>query len=160
MKLVRLGNPGAEYLAAVDSTGSYRNLSMDFPDLTPELLADPSSLIALDLAEYPLVEGKPRVAPCVGKVGKFICVGLNYSDHAAESGMAVPEEPTLFMKATSTVCGAYDKVIIPKGSKKTDWEVELGVVIGQEARYVSEADALDHVAGYCVINDISEREFH
>ena len=133
MKLLRLGATGAEFLAAVDSNGSYRDLSNDFPDLTPELRADPSPLLALDLAEYPLVDGNPRIAPCVGNVGKFICVGLNYSDHAAESDMEVPEEPTLFMKATSAVCGAYDDVIIPKGSEKTDWEVELGVVIGKEA---------------------------
>lgn len=159
MKLLRLGPVGAEYLAAVDVNGSYRNLSKDFPEMTPELLSNPSPLLALNLAEYPLVEDNPRIAPCVGNVGKFICVGLNYSDHAAESGMEVPEEPTLFMKATSAVCGAYDEVIIPKASKKTDWEVELGVVIGQEARYVSEVDAFDHVAGYCVINDISERAF-
>jgi len=159
MKLIRLGVTGAEYLAAVDINGSYRDLSKDFPDITPELLADPGPLLALNLAEYPLVEDNPRIAPCVGNVGKFICVGLNYSDHAAESGMEVPEEPVLFMKATSAVCGAYDEVIIPRASNKTDWEVELGVVIGQEARYVSEADALEHVAGYCVINDISDRAF-
>ncbi|MBT6036057.1 MAG: fumarylacetoacetate hydrolase family protein [Kordiimonadaceae bacterium] len=159
MKLLRLGAKGAEYLAALDNEGSYRDLSKDFPDITPALLADPSPLLALNLADYPLVEGNPRIGPCVGNVGKFICVGLNYSDHAAESGMEVPEEPILFMKATSAICGPNDNVIIPRASNKTDWEVELGVVIGQEARYVSEADALDHVAGYCVINDISEREF-
>ena len=159
MKLLRLGAKGAEYLAALDNEGSYRDLSKDFPDITPALLADPSPLLALNLADYPLVEGNPRIGPCVGNVGKFICVGLNYSDHAAESGMEVPEEPILFTKATSAICGPNDNVIIPRASNKTDWEVELGVVIGQEARYVSEADALDHVAGYCVINDISEREF-
>ena len=159
MKLLRLGPVGAEYLAALDLSGSYRDLSKDFPDITPELLADPSPLLALNLAEYPLVEDNPRIAPCVASVGKFICVGLNYSDHAAESGMEIPEEPILFMKATSAVCGAYDEVIIPRASKKTDWEVELGVVIGQKASYVSEADALGHIAGYCVINDISERAF-
>ena len=159
MKLIRLCVTGAEYLAAVDLNGSYRDLSKDFPDVTPELLADPGPLLALNLAEYPLVEDNPRIAPCVGNVGKFICVGLNYSDHAAESGMEVPEEPVLFMKATSAVCGAYDEVIIPRASNKTDWEVELGVVVGQEARYVSEADALEHVAGYCVINDLSDRAF-
>jgi len=159
MKLLRLGAAGAEYLAAVDVDGSFRDLSRDFSDITPVLLADPSPLLALNLAEYPLVEGNPRIAPCVGNVGKFICVGLNYSDHAEESGMEVPKEPVLFMKATSAICGPNDNVIIPRASDKTDWEVELGVVIGKEACYVSEQDALEHVAGYCVINDVSERGF-
>jgi len=159
MKLIRLGAKGAEYLAAVDADGAYRDLSKDFPDLTSGLLIDSSPLLNLNLSEYPLVEGNPRVAPCVANVGKFVCVGLNYSDHAAESGMEVPTEPTLFMKATSAICGAYDDVMIPKGAEKTDWEVELGVVIGKVARSVSEAKALEHVAGYCVINDISERAF-
>ena len=107
----------------------------------------------------PLVVGTPRIAACVGSVGKFICIGLNYSDHAAESGMAVPAEPVVFMKATSSICGPNDDVMIPKGSEKTDWEVELGVVIGKEARYVTEQGALSHVAGYCVVNDVSERAF-
>jgi 2-keto-4-pentenoate hydratase/2-oxohepta-3-ene-1,7-dioic acid hydratase in catechol pathway len=122
-------------------------------------LADPAPLLALDLNAFPLVQGNPRIGPCVGQVGKFICVGLNYSDHAAESGQPVPDDPILFMKATSAICGPNDNVRIPRGSQKTDWEVELGVVIGKEARYVSEADALGHVAGYCVINDVSERAF-
>ena len=107
----------------------------------------------------PLVEGSPRIGPCVGSVGKFICVGLNYSDHAAESGMAVPTEPVLFMKATSAICGPFDNVILPKGSTKTDWEVELGVLIGSVTKYVSVEEALSHVAGYCLINDVSERAF-
>jgi len=107
----------------------------------------------------PIVEGKPRIGPCVGSVGKFVCIGLNYSDHAAESGMKVPTEPVVFMKATSAICGAYDKVVIPRGAEKADWEVELGVVIGKEAKYVEEKDALSHVAGYCVVNDLSERAF-
>jgi ureidoglycolate lyase len=113
----------------------------------------------MDPASLPKVEGSPRIGPCVGRVGKFICIGLNYSDHAAESGMPVPPEPILFIKATSAIIGPYDDVIIPRGSEKTDWEVELGVVIGTEARYVAEADALNHVAGYCVVNDVSERAF-
>jgi len=159
VKLARLGAPGSERLAIVDADGRYRDLSGRFPDLTPALLTDPSPIAAIDPKSLPLVEGAPRIGPCVGHVGKFICVGLNYADHAAESGMAVPAEPVLFMKATSAICGPNDDVIIPKGSLKTDWEVELGVVIGEEARYVSEANALDHVAGYCVINDVSERAF-
>ncbi len=124
--------------------------------LLPESLA---KLRAMDPKELPLVAGTPRIAACVGNVGKFICIGLNYSDHAAESGMAVPAEPVVFMKATSAICGPYDDVMIPRGSEKTDWEVELGVVIGKEARYVTEKDALSHVAGYCVVNDVSERAF-
>jgi 2-keto-4-pentenoate hydratase/2-oxohepta-3-ene-1,7-dioic acid hydratase in catechol pathway len=159
MKLARLGALGSERLAIVDADGRYRDLSGHFPDLTPALLTDPSPIAAIDPKTLPLVEGDPRIGPCVGHVGKFICVGLNYADHAAESGMAVPAEPVLFMKATSAICGPNDEVIIPRGSIKTDWEVELGAVIGQEARYVSEANALDHVAGYCVINDVSERAF-
>jgi 2-keto-4-pentenoate hydratase/2-oxohepta-3-ene-1,7-dioic acid hydratase in catechol pathway len=159
MKLARLGAPGSERLAIVDADGRYRDLSGFFPDLTPALLTDPSPIAAIDPNTLPLVEGDPRIGPCVGHVGKFICVGLNYADHAAESGMAVPAEPVLFMKATSAICGPNDDVIIPRGSLKTDWEVELGAVIGKEASYVSEANALDHVAGYCVINDVSERAF-
>jgi ureidoglycolate lyase len=112
-----------------------------------------------DLAGLPELDKNQRIGPCVGRVGKFICVGLNYADHAAESGLDVPKEPVLFMKATSAICGPNDDVIIPKNSTQTDWEVELGVVIGKEARYVDAADALDHVAGYCVVNDVSEREF-
>jgi len=159
MKLARLGAPGAERLAIVDADGRYRDLSGHFPDLTPALLADPAPIAEIDPETLPQVEGNHRIGPCVGQVGKFICVGLNYADHAAESGMAVPAEPVLFMKATSAICGPNDDVIIPRGSEKTDWEVELGVVIGRAARYVTEAEALDHVAGYCVINDVSERAF-
>lgn len=159
MKLARLGAPGAERLAAVDSDGTYRDISADFPDLTPALLSDLSPLTSLDLSAYPAVEGSPRIGACVGNVGKFICVGLNYSDHAAEANMPVPEEPILFAKATSCIVGPYDDVIIPPGSEKTDWEVELGIVIGKEAKYVSEEDALDHVAGYCIVNDVSERAY-
>ena len=158
MKLARIGAVGSERLAAVDADGSYRDISTAFADLTPGLLADPAPLKSLDLATFPVVV-PDRIGPCVGQVGKFICIGLNYSDHAEESGMAVPEEPILFMKATSAICGPDDDIIIPRGSAKTDWEVELGVVIGREARYIDEPSALDHVAGYCVINDVSERAF-
>jgi 2-keto-4-pentenoate hydratase/2-oxohepta-3-ene-1,7-dioic acid hydratase in catechol pathway len=159
VKLARLGARGSERLTIVDADGRYRDLSRHFPDLTPALLSDPSPIAAINPETLPLVDDDARIGPCVGHVGKFICVGLNYADHAAESGMAVPAEPVLFMKATSAICGPNDDVIIPRGSEKTDWEVELGVVIGREARYISEIEALDHVAGYCVINDVSERAF-
>lgn len=118
-----------------------------------------AKLRALDSATLPLVEGQPRIGACVGGIGKFICIGLNYADHAAETGAAIPEEPVVFNKWTSAVIGPYDRVEIPRGSQKTDWEVELGVVIGLGGRYISEADAMRHVAGYCVINDVSEREY-
>lgn len=160
MKLLRYGPPGQEK-PGLWHDGKIRDLS-DFADdiagdvLVPEGLA---RLRAIDPASLPAVEGTPRIGPCVGRVGKFICVGLNYSDHAAETGAAVPEQPIIFFKATSAICGPDDDVIIPKGSEQSDWEVELGVIIGAEARYVSEADALDHVAGYCVVNDLSERDF-
>ena len=113
----------------------------------------------LDLSLLPVIQGRPRIGPCVGSVGKFICIGLNYADHAKESGMALPVEPVIFMKATSSICGPDDDIVIPRGSKKTDWEVELGVVIGKPGKYVEEADALAHIAGYCLVNDISERAF-
>jgi 2-keto-4-pentenoate hydratase/2-oxohepta-3-ene-1,7-dioic acid hydratase in catechol pathway len=131
------------------------------PDISAKELTAPAfeRLSSLDLATLPLVEGDPRIGPCIASVGKFICIGLNYSDHAAESGMAVPKEPVVFMKATSSIIGPNDNVMIPRDSLKTDWEVELGVVIGREARYVDEADALSYVAGYCVVNDLSERAF-
>ncbi|MFN7597175.1 MAG: fumarylacetoacetate hydrolase family protein, partial [Cereibacter sp.] len=161
MKLLRYGPVGAEKPGILDSRGHLRDLSAHVDDiadavLTPEGL---DHLRRLNPESLPVVTGSPRIGACVGRIGKFICVGLNYADHAAESGMAVPPEPVLFMKATSAVCGPNDDVIIPKGSLKTDWEVELGVVIGREARYVDEADAMSHVAGYCVINDVSERAF-
>ncbi len=159
MKLARLGAPGAERLALVGADGRYRDISGHTADLTPDLLADLSPLAALDPADFPLVEGTPRVGPVVPQVGKFICVGLNYADHAAEAGMPVPAEPILFAKATSAVCGPDDGILIPPGSEKTDWEVELGIVIGKPARHVAEADALSHVAGYCVVNDVSERAY-
>jgi len=161
MKLVRYGNPGEERPGLLDSQGALRDLYAFVPDIAGSVLLPASleKLRALDPATLPLVPGSPRLGPCVGAVGKFICIGLNYSDHAAESNMAVPAEPVVFMKATSAICGPHDQVIIPRGALKMDWEVELGVVIGKEAKYVEEADALNHVAGYCVVNDLSERAF-
>jgi len=161
MKLLRYGKAGEERPAMVDGVGRLRDLSGVVGDITGRALVPESldRLRKIDPTELPLVEGTPRIGACVGGVGKFICIGLNYSDHAAESGMAVPAEPVVFMKATSSICGPYDDVMIPRGSEKTDWEVELGVVIGREARYVTEEAALSHVAGYCVVNDVSERAF-
>jgi len=159
MKLLRYGDPGQERPGILDSAGRIRDLGGIVGDIGPALLADPRPLAGLDIDSLPLVEGSPRLGPCVTGTGKFMCIGLNYADHAAESGMAVPSEPVLFMKATSAICGPNDPIIIPRGSEKTDWEVELGVVIGRPAKYVSEADALGHVAGYCVINDVSERAY-
>jgi 2-keto-4-pentenoate hydratase/2-oxohepta-3-ene-1,7-dioic acid hydratase in catechol pathway len=161
MKLLRVGNIGEERPAIVDADGALRDLSGVVSDIARAILKPESleKLRKVNLKDLPLVEGSPRIAACVGEVGKFICIGLNYSDHAAESGMAVPAEPVVFMKATSAICGPYDDVIIPRGSEKTDWEVELGVVIGREARYVTEKEALSYVAGYCVVNDVSERAF-
>ena len=161
MKLLRFGNPGQEKPGALDSDGNIRDLSSVIADVAGPALSAASiaRLRQLDLHTLPLVPGSPRLGPCVGSVGKFLCIGLNYSDHAAESGMAVPAEPVLFTKATSAICGPYDDVIIPRGSLKSDWEVELGIVIGKEARYVKEEDSLSHVAGYCVVNDLSERAF-
>jgi 2-keto-4-pentenoate hydratase/2-oxohepta-3-ene-1,7-dioic acid hydratase in catechol pathway len=161
MKLLRYGPPGQEKPGLLDSRGDIRDLSNVIHDVSGETLLPESiaRLRAIDAMTLPPVDGHVRIGACVGAVGKFICIGLNYSDHAAESGMAVPAEPILFMKATSAICGPHDGIRIPRGSQKTDWEVELGVVIGQTARYVSEADAASHVAGYCVINDLSERAF-
>ncbi|HEY0918250.1 fumarylacetoacetate hydrolase family protein [Devosia sp.] len=161
MKLLRVGAKGSERPAILASDGSIRDLSGVVPDiagdvLTPEGLA---RIRAADPLALPRLDPGLRVGPCVGSVGKFMCIGLNYADHAAETGAKIPAEPILFQKATSAICGPNDDVIIPKNSLKPDWEVELGVVIGKEARYVDEADALDHVAGYCVINDLSERHF-
>ncbi len=161
MKLLRYGPAGQERPGLLAEDGSLRDLSGHIEDLSGDALSDAAleRLRALDPANLPMVEGSPRLGPCVGHVGKFICIGLNYADHAAESGMELPEEPVIFFKATSAIIGPDDTVEIPRGSGKTDWEVELGVVIGKEAKYVSEAEALDHVAGYCVINDLSERDF-
>ena len=152
---------GQEKPGAIDANGQIRDLSQVVPDIADEVLL-PQSIERLkktNLTTLPRVDEKVRIGPCVGQVGKFICVGLNYADHAAETGVAVPSEPVLFMKATSAICGPNDDVIIPRGSEKTDWEVELGVIIGKPAKYVEEKDALSHVAGYCVVNDLSERRF-
>jgi 2-keto-4-pentenoate hydratase/2-oxohepta-3-ene-1,7-dioic acid hydratase in catechol pathway len=161
MKLLRYGAPGAERPALVDANGTIRDISAHVSDLSgaalnPENLA---KLAALDTASLPEVSADERLGACVAGTGKFICIGLNYSDHAAETGATVPPEPVIFMKATSAIVGPNDDVLIPRGSEKTDWEVELGVVIGKTAKYVSEADAMDYVAGYCVSHDVSERAF-
>jgi 2-keto-4-pentenoate hydratase/2-oxohepta-3-ene-1,7-dioic acid hydratase in catechol pathway len=161
MKLVRWGTAGSEKPGMIDVDGVLRDLSGRIPDIAGAALhpgaLDP--LRAIDPRELPRVAGDPRLGPCVGGVGKIICVGLNYRDHAAESGMPVPAEPILFMKATSAIVGPNDDVEIPPGSAKTDWEVELGVVIGKPGRYLARERALEHVAGYCVINDLSERSY-
>ncbi|WP_134680554.1 fumarylacetoacetate hydrolase family protein [Paracoccus ravus] len=159
MKLVRYGERGAEKPGLVDAQGRLRDLSAHVTDIGGEMLADLGKLAAIDPETLPLVEGDPRFGACVGQVGKFICIGLNYSDHAAESGMEVPPEPVIFAKYTSAICGANDPIIIPRGSEKTDWEVELAVVIGKRAKYVSPEQAMEHVAGYCVCNDVSERSY-
>ena len=160
MKLLRYGPKGQEKPGIVDAEGVVRDLSDLVDDIGGDILTDQglAGIAEADLASLPAVE-VDRYGPCVGNVGKFICIGLNYSDHAEESGLAVPPEPVIFAKATSAICGPNDTVKLPRGSKATDWEVELGVVIGKQAKYINEADALDHVAGYCVINDISERDF-
>ena len=161
MKLVRYGNPGKEKPGLIDADGKLRDLSAVVKDIGPEQLGDAAlaKLRKLKTASLPLVKGSPRMGSPVAGVGKFIAIGLNYADHAAESGMPIPPEPVVFMKATSCIQGPNDAVMLPKGSVKCDWEVELGVVIGTRARYVSQKDALNFVAGYCTINDVSEREF-
>jgi 2-keto-4-pentenoate hydratase/2-oxohepta-3-ene-1,7-dioic acid hydratase in catechol pathway len=161
MKLLRYGPRGQEKPGLLDADGHIRDLSGTVGDLAGDVLRPASldRLRAIDASTLPLVEGRPRIGPCVGRVGKLVCIGLNYSDHAAEAGMAIPTEPIIFMKATSAIVGPDDDVVIPRGSEKTDWEVELGVVIGEPAKYVEEKDALSHVAGYCVANDVSERAF-
>jgi 2-keto-4-pentenoate hydratase/2-oxohepta-3-ene-1,7-dioic acid hydratase in catechol pathway len=161
MKLLRYGNPGQEKPGLLDSRGAIRDLCGVVKDIGGDtLLPDGlAKLRKLDPASLPKVNGAPRIGPCVGRVGKFICIGLNYSDHAVESGMVVPTEPIVFMKATSCIVGPNDNVELPRGSQKTDWEVELGVVIGKQAKYVTEPDALSHVAGYCVVHDVSERAY-
>jgi 2,4-didehydro-3-deoxy-L-rhamnonate hydrolase len=161
MKLVRYGRAGKEKPGLVDASGKIRDLSEVLADIDADALAPRTlaRLARLKPESLPAVRGVRRIGACVGGVGNFVAVGLNYADHAAESGMAVPKEPVLFSKATSCIVGPNDDVMIPKGSKKTDWEVELAIVIGSRASYVSEADALKHVAGYCVCNDVSEREF-
>ncbi|WP_299394148.1 fumarylacetoacetate hydrolase family protein [Pelagibius sp.] len=161
MKLLRYGAPGREKPAAVDRKGVLRDLSGQIGDLAGAALLPENldALRGLDLESLPEIEGTPRIGPCVGEVGKFVAIGLNYADHAKESGVDVPREPVIFMKATSCICGPNDNVVIPGGSEKTDWEVELGVVIGTPGHNIEEAEALSHVAGYCVVNDVSERAF-
>lgn len=161
MKLVRYGNPGAEKPGLIDAQGVLRDLSKTVKDIGPDQLSDEAlaKIAQLDTAKLPAVKGSPRLGCPVKGVRKFIAIGLNYSDHAAESNMPIPAEPIVFMKATSCIQGPNDPVMLPKGSKKTDWEVELGVVIGKRARYVSQKEALSHVAGYCTIDDVSEREY-
>jgi 2-keto-4-pentenoate hydratase/2-oxohepta-3-ene-1,7-dioic acid hydratase in catechol pathway len=161
MKLIRFGNPGEEKPGLIDEGGIARDLSAIVPDIAGAVLSDEglAKIRAVDPASLPEVSADARLGACVGGTGKFICIGLNYSDHAAEAGMQVPEEPIIFHKATSAICGPNDPIIIPRGSEKTDWEVELAVIIGRRAKYVSEAEALDYVAGYAVTNDVSERAF-
>jgi 2-keto-4-pentenoate hydratase/2-oxohepta-3-ene-1,7-dioic acid hydratase in catechol pathway len=160
MKLVRYGAAGSEKPGLMDGD-ILRDLSGHVADITGATLDDATlaRLRAIDPATLPAVAGMPRIGPCVGQIGKFLCIGLNYSDHAAETGAAIPEHPILFFKANSAIVGPYDDVVMPRGSTHTDWEVELGVVIGKVAKYVTKADALDYVAGYCVVNDVSERHF-
>ncbi|MFQ0815406.1 2-hydroxyhepta-2,4-diene-1,7-dioate isomerase [Brucella anthropi] len=161
MKFLRYGEAGQEKPGLLDADGAIRDLSAHIGDLSGAALAPDAlaKLGAVDVNALPKVEGNPRLGPCVAGTGKFICIGLNYADHAAESGMAVPPEPVIFMKATSAIVGPNDDLLIPRGSEKTDWEVELGIVIGKTAKYVSEEDALDYVAGYCTLHDVSERAF-
>jgi len=159
MKFIRYGERGAEKPGVLDSAGRIRDLSAHVDDFAGAALGQLDRLAGLDLAALPLVEGSPRIGACVGDVGKFICIGLNYSDHAAEAGMEVPPEPVTFAKYTSAVCGPNDPIIIPRGSEKTDWEVELAFVIGKRGKYIAENEALGHVAGYFVANDVSERSF-
>ncbi|MDQ6432567.1 fumarylacetoacetate hydrolase family protein [Mesorhizobium sp. LHD-90] len=161
MKLLRYGPAGQEKPGILDRDGRIRDLSGKVSDIAGATLLPEGleAIRAIEVSTLPLVEGNPRLGPCVAGTGKFICIGLNYSDHAAETGATVPPEPIIFMKATSAIVGPNDPVEIPHGSLKTDWEVELGVVIGKKAKYVTEDEAMDHVAGYCVINDVSERAF-
>ena len=161
MKLLRYGPVGQEKPGLLDSSNTLRDLSGVLSDIEGQHLGDAAlaRLRAIDPSTLPAVPGQPRIGPCVARVGKFICIGLNYADHAAESGAAIPTEPVIFNKWTSAICGPNDAVEIPRGSTKTDWEVELGVVIGKAAKYITEAQALEHVAGYCVVNDVSEREW-
>ena len=161
MKLLRYGSPGKEKPGLIDDSGTIRDLSGLVDDISEEniLPENLENLRNADTSSLPEVKDEPRLGPCIGKIGKFICIGLNYSDHAEETGGTVPPEPIIFAKFNSAICGPNDDVVIPRNSTKTDWEVELGVVIGKPAKYVDQENALDHVAGYCVINDVSEREF-
>ena len=161
MKLVRYGKVGFEKPGLIDETGTTRDLSQHIQDISSTVLNETSlnELKKINLSTLPKVDGKPRFAPIVSDIGKFLCIGLNYSDHAAETGAVIPEHPILFLKANSAIVGANDNVQLPRGSTHTDWEIELGVIIGSTAKYVSEKKALTHVAGYCIVNDVSERYF-
>lgn len=161
MKLLRYGPLGAEKPGLLDSAGLLRDLSAHIDDIAGDTLGDAqlAKLRTLDPSDLPVVEGEQRIGACVGNIGKFLCIGLNYSDHAAETGADIPKHPILFFKANSAIVGPYDDVVMPRGSTKTDWEIELGVVIGKTAKYVSKEDALEYVAGYCIVNDVSERHF-
>ncbi|MGL4280060.1 MAG: fumarylacetoacetate hydrolase family protein [Albidovulum sp.] len=161
MKLLRHGPQGQERPGLLHKDGTIRDLTGLVPDIGGAVISDTglAMLRGIDAGTLPVVDASTRLGPCVAGTGKFICIGLNYADHAAESGMAVPPEPVIFMKATSAICGPNDPIVIPRGSEKTDWEVELAVIIGKTAKYVSEADAMDYVAGYAITNDVSERAF-
>lgn len=161
MKLVRYGDVGTEQPGLIDDDGKLRDLSAHVTDITGAVLGDEAlaRLKALDPKDLPEVTGNPRLGSCVGSIGKYVCIGLNFTDHAEETGNPIPDHPIVFMKANSAISGPNDDIVMPRGSTKTDWEVELGIVIGKAAKYVSEADALDYVAGYCVCNDVSERTF-
>ena len=161
MKLLRYGEVGAEKPGMLDEQGDIRDLSTIVSDISPAIIdaGDLDGLKSVDPASLPRVEGNPRLGPCVGRIGKFVCIGLNYSDHAKETGMPIPTEPIVFMKTTSSISGPNDDIELIRGSVKTDWEVELGIVVGKHTKYVSEENALDHVAGYCVVNDVSERQW-
>ena len=161
MKLLRYGDVGAEKPGMLDEQGDIRDLSTIVSDISPAIIdaGDLDGLKSVDPASLPRVEDNPRLGPCVGRIGKFVCIGLNYSDHAKETGMPIPTEPIVFMKTTSSISGPDDDIELIRGSVKTDWEVELGIVVGKHTKYVSEENALDHVAGYCVVNDVSERQW-
>ena len=161
MKLLRYGEVGAEKPGMLDEHGDIRDLSTIVSDISPAIIdaGDLDRLKSVDPASLPRVENNPRLGPCVGRIGKFVCIGLNYSDHAKETGMPIPTEPIVFMKTTSSISGPDDDIELIRGSVKTDWEVELGIVVGKHTKYVSEENALDHVAGYCVVNDVSERQW-
>jgi 2-keto-4-pentenoate hydratase/2-oxohepta-3-ene-1,7-dioic acid hydratase in catechol pathway len=161
MRLVRYGQVGAEKPGILDDQGSIRDLSSIVDDISPATVeaGELERIASIDPSSLPRVEGNPRLGPCVGQIGKFVCIGLNYTDHAKESGMPIPTEPIVFMKTTSAISGPNDNIELIRGSVKTDWEVELGIVIGAHTKYVSQENALDHVAGYCVVNDVSERQW-
>jgi ureidoglycolate lyase len=161
MKLLRYGEPGAERPGLIDADGTIRDLSGQIPDIDGATLSPASlaTLAAIDPASLPKVEGNPRIGPCVARPLNFVCIGLNYADHAAETGAPIPKEPIVFLKSLGAYCGPNDTVRIPRGSKKTDWEVELAIVIGSKASSVPENAAMEHVAGYCIVNDVSEREY-